>query len=36
VARPADGRFNRTDELNDRITAFIDARSEIRPSTSGS
>jgi pimeloyl-ACP methyl ester carboxylesterase len=30
------GRFNRTTELNDRITAFIDAHSEVRPSASSS
>ena len=30
------GHFNRTGELNDRITAFIDAHSEIRPSASAS
>jgi pimeloyl-ACP methyl ester carboxylesterase len=30
------GRFNRTAELNDRMSAFIDAHSEIRPSASGS
>jgi pimeloyl-ACP methyl ester carboxylesterase len=30
------GHFNRTAELNDRISAFIDAHSEIRPSASNS
>jgi pimeloyl-ACP methyl ester carboxylesterase len=30
------GHFNRTGELNDRISAFIDAHSELRPSASSS